>query len=368
MGQHAQHADAFNAAAKQLGGKAQTKPDPAFVPVVKKAVAGLCWRHGKTRCARRRRACPRARERRSRDLHQGHDAGTSATNRALFASIMGIEAQHVSVLLAVQALLMAGAPQSISLAPGTAAATAGGRWSRWIPRRLLQDQYGRCGEPGAGKSASDDVRGFGGRIRTMTTELDELHKDVGMLAMAEGIANMIDSMGESASQNSPRTSLVGAGATAQAALQRRSSDRLRPRWERRLPRFRPSRPPAPQRSRRSGSKAIWLRPRWPPASRPAVFPDSAGLSAATAGNSAQYHRLSPPCHNRSRASSSARGHLERCTQSPMAKRRADAMKPEADANRRRPTSPRRLISQVSLSGPHARDDRCYRHTRRRPRR
>ena len=28
-----------------------------------------------------------------------------ATNKALFASIMGIEAQHVSVLLAVQALL-----------------------------------------------------------------------------------------------------------------------------------------------------------------------------------------------------------------------------------------------------------------------
>ena len=41
MGQHAQHADAFNAAVKSLGGKAQHKPDPAFVPVVKKAVAGL---------------------------------------------------------------------------------------------------------------------------------------------------------------------------------------------------------------------------------------------------------------------------------------------------------------------------------------
>ena len=39
MGQHAQHADAFNAAVKSLGGKAQHKPDPAFVPVVKKAVA-----------------------------------------------------------------------------------------------------------------------------------------------------------------------------------------------------------------------------------------------------------------------------------------------------------------------------------------
>src|SRR6202167_3450521 len=41
MGQHVQHADAFNAATKSLGGKAQSQPDPAFVPVVKKAVAGL---------------------------------------------------------------------------------------------------------------------------------------------------------------------------------------------------------------------------------------------------------------------------------------------------------------------------------------
>ena len=78
MGQHAQHADAFNAAVKSLGGKAQTY-------VKDTALA------------------------------------TKATNKALLASIMGIEAQHVSVLLAVQALLMAGAPQLISLSPGTAA-------------------------------------------------------------------------------------------------------------------------------------------------------------------------------------------------------------------------------------------------------
>ena len=41
MGQHLQHADAFNSAIKSLGGKAQTNPDPAFVPVVNKAVKGL---------------------------------------------------------------------------------------------------------------------------------------------------------------------------------------------------------------------------------------------------------------------------------------------------------------------------------------
>ena len=41
MSQHAQHAEAFNAAVRQLGGTAQTKPDPAFVPVVDKAVKSL---------------------------------------------------------------------------------------------------------------------------------------------------------------------------------------------------------------------------------------------------------------------------------------------------------------------------------------
>ena len=46
---------------------------------------------------------------------------TRQTDKQLLASIMGIEAQHVAVLLAVQALLMADAPQLISLASGTAA-------------------------------------------------------------------------------------------------------------------------------------------------------------------------------------------------------------------------------------------------------
>jgi hypothetical protein len=46
---------------------------------------------------------------------------TDSQARATTASIMGVEAQHVAVLRAVQALVMAGAPQLISLAPGNAA-------------------------------------------------------------------------------------------------------------------------------------------------------------------------------------------------------------------------------------------------------
>ena len=121
MGQHAQHADAFNAAVKSLGGKAQTKPDPAFVPVVKKAVAGL----GSATPAQGALGVVALALELENIAAETYVKDTvlakKETNKALLASIMGIEAQHVAVLLAVQALLMAGAPQLISLSPGTAA-------------------------------------------------------------------------------------------------------------------------------------------------------------------------------------------------------------------------------------------------------
>jgi Ferritin-like domain len=122
MAQHQQHAQAFNAAAKGLGGKAQNKPDPAFVPVVNKAVAGLS---GASASAGALGVVGLALELENIAAETYiHDTvlAKSSTNKALFASIMGIEAQHVAVLTAVQALLKAGAPQLISLAPGTAAA------------------------------------------------------------------------------------------------------------------------------------------------------------------------------------------------------------------------------------------------------
>lgn len=121
MGQHAQHADAFNAAAKQLGAKAQTKPDPAFVPVVQKAVAGLSGA-GAAQGALGVVGLALELENIAAETYVKDTVlATGETRKALFASIMGVEAQHVSVLLAVQALLMANAPQLISLAPGVAA-------------------------------------------------------------------------------------------------------------------------------------------------------------------------------------------------------------------------------------------------------
>jgi hypothetical protein len=121
MGQHAQHADAFNAAARSLGGKAQSKPDPAFVPVVNKAVASLNGVSAEQGALGVVGLAMELENIAAETYIKDTVLATKTTNKALFASVMGIEAQHVSVLLAVQALLMAGAPQLISLAPGTAA-------------------------------------------------------------------------------------------------------------------------------------------------------------------------------------------------------------------------------------------------------
>jgi rubrerythrin len=117
--QHAQHARAFNAAVKQLGGKAQNKPDPAFVPVVKKAVASLS---GVTASQGALGVVALALELENIAAETYvNDAvkASGAKNKALFASIMGVEAQHAAVLLAVQALLKGGAPQLIALSPTT---------------------------------------------------------------------------------------------------------------------------------------------------------------------------------------------------------------------------------------------------------
>jgi hypothetical protein len=117
MGQHAQHRDAFNAALKAMGAAQQTNPDPAFVPVVQHAVASLS---GASASAGALGVVGLALELENvaaetyiSDVPKLH----SSSNKALFASIMGVEAQHVAVLRAVQALLQAGAAQLITLSP-----------------------------------------------------------------------------------------------------------------------------------------------------------------------------------------------------------------------------------------------------------
>jgi rubrerythrin len=109
--QHAEHAKAFNAAAKQLKGKEQTEPDAVLLDTVNRAertltgpgpVIDLTISLEDTAA-------------------QTYVANTSALAdkdaRKLTASIMGVEAQHVAVLLAVKTLLGDNLPDQVKLPP-----------------------------------------------------------------------------------------------------------------------------------------------------------------------------------------------------------------------------------------------------------
>jgi hypothetical protein len=122
MQQHQDHQAAFNAAVTRLGGTAQTNPDPALAKVVQAAVPGLTTPGPVVALALEL-------EQGAAETYVADVAMLSDTNaKKVTASVMGVEAQHVSVLLAVQALLNAGAPQLITLSPADVAnlpATAG---------------------------------------------------------------------------------------------------------------------------------------------------------------------------------------------------------------------------------------------------
>ncbi len=151
MGQHMQHDDAFSAAVKQLGGKAQNASDPAFVPVVNKAVKSIT---AATPSAGALQVVALALELENiaaETYVKDTVLAKSTTNKALFASIMGIEAQHASVLLAVQALLQAGAPQLISLAPGTAAMLPAAAGSVGFPNAFYKTNQAAPASQGAVK-------------------------------------------------------------------------------------------------------------------------------------------------------------------------------------------------------------------------
>ena len=151
MGQHAQHADAFNAAAKHLGGKVQNKPDPAFVPVVTKAVSSLSGASAAQGSLGVVALALQLENIAAETYVKDTTLAKSTSNKALFASIMGIEAQHVSVLLAVQALLKAGAPQLISLSPGTAAALPAAAGSVGFPNAFYKTDIAAPAKQGAVK-------------------------------------------------------------------------------------------------------------------------------------------------------------------------------------------------------------------------
>ena len=112
--QHAAHAKAFNAAAKQLKGQEQTAPDPVLLDTVNRAKATLTGPGPVIDLAITLEDT----------AAQTYVANTSALTdkdaRKLTASIMGVESQHVAVLLAVKALLGANLADEVRLPPDAA--------------------------------------------------------------------------------------------------------------------------------------------------------------------------------------------------------------------------------------------------------
>jgi rubrerythrin len=111
LAQHKDHARAFTSAVVNLGGKAQTGTDPKYAAVVKKALPTLTGYGPVVRLAL-------ALENVAAQTYTANVSQVSSPDlRGLFGSVAPVEAQHAAVLLAVQALLNAKAPQLIELSP-----------------------------------------------------------------------------------------------------------------------------------------------------------------------------------------------------------------------------------------------------------
>jgi len=143
MQQHSQHLAAFNSAVTTLGGKAQTNPDPALQKVVATAVPGLTGPGPVVALALEL-------EQGAAETYVADVAALSDANaKKVTASIMGVEAQHASVLLAVQALLNANAPQLITLAPGNVANLPAAAGSVAFPQAFFPTDQARPATEGA---------------------------------------------------------------------------------------------------------------------------------------------------------------------------------------------------------------------------
>jgi hypothetical protein len=116
MKQHAEHGKAFNAAAKNAGGKEQTGTNPKYTPVVQDAAGKIKGPLDVVNLAV-------TLEDVATSTYVANVGLVSTPElRSLFASVMGVESQHLATLLAVQALLKGGAPELIKLPIGADAA------------------------------------------------------------------------------------------------------------------------------------------------------------------------------------------------------------------------------------------------------
>ncbi len=120
MGQHADHLAAFQATTTALGGQKQTKPDPVVVPVVAKAVTSITKASPADGALLVVGLALELENIAAETYVNNMSLLANANAKKVTASIMGVEAQHVAIVLAVQALLKAGAGADITLPPPVA--------------------------------------------------------------------------------------------------------------------------------------------------------------------------------------------------------------------------------------------------------
>lgn len=143
VAQHRQHGAAFASAIRRLNGKPQTKPDPVLLKVVDRAKPSLTSAAAVVALAL--------------ELEDGatqtYVASTAALKNAnarnVTASIMGVEAQHVAILRAVQALLVGGGASLIALPPSPLTALPAAAGSVGFPNAFYPTTGARPAREGA---------------------------------------------------------------------------------------------------------------------------------------------------------------------------------------------------------------------------
>lgn len=120
MKQHADHLAAFQSATRSLGGAKQAKPDPAFVPVVDKAVTSITKAPAAKGALLVVGLAQELENVAAETYVNNMSLLTDSNAKKVTASIMGVEAQHVAILNAVAALLKGGAGADITLPPPAA--------------------------------------------------------------------------------------------------------------------------------------------------------------------------------------------------------------------------------------------------------
>ena len=116
--QHDEHRQAFQAQTKQLGGKVQKNPNPKYVPIVEAAKPTLKTPLDVVNLA------ATLEEVATETYLANLGLIDNARTKALMASVMGVETQHLATLRAVGALLGANAPQLIAIPVDAAALPA----------------------------------------------------------------------------------------------------------------------------------------------------------------------------------------------------------------------------------------------------